>query len=126
MSKWVLIAVGGGLGAVLRAAVGVWVMQAGRLHSSHVGTFLVNLVGCGLAGLISGWFLREPGEGEQIRAFFVVGLLGGFTTFSAFSVEFLGLVRQGHSGLAFGYVAASVIGGLLACAGGWSISGWIR
>ena len=56
------------------------------------------------------------------RLFLVTGLLGGFTTFSAFSWEALALLRAGHAGAAGGYVAGSVLGGLLAAAAGWLLA----
>ena len=113
MTNILLVGAGGFLGAVARYGAAC---LAGLLwkHQFPLGTLLVNLVGCFLIGLLL------PGErslaGEQGRLFLVVGVLGGFTTFSAFGWETLHLWRTGSPGLAAAYVLGSVLLGLAATA----------
>ena len=80
------------------------------------GTLVVNVAGCFLVGVLGAVF-APPGrihDLQDLRVFLVVGLLGGFTTFSAFSLEALMLLQRGQPAAAAGYVAASVAGCLLA------------
>ena len=125
MTKLVLVFVGGGLGSVLRYSMGLLV---GRLTPSGaqtphwlsmypIATLLVNLIGCGLIGLAWGWF-GDPEEGnEAMRIALIVGVLGGFTTFSSFGWETLDLMNNGRVGTAMVYVLISVCVGLFAA---WS------
>jgi CrcB protein len=113
-----LVATGGAAGAVLR-------YQAGRAVSAIAGaenafpwaTLSVNLLGSLLMGALLGWLART-GVGSQsaetMRLLLGVGLLGGFTTFSAFSAELVTLLHRGQAGLALGYAAASLIAGMAA------------
>jgi len=87
------------------------------------GTLAVNLAGGLAMGLLAGWLSRGGGT-EQARLFLAVGILGGFTTFSAFSLELGLMLQRGDYGLAAAYVLASVIGGvLLLFAGLWLMRG---
>lgn len=111
---WLAIFVGGGLGAVARFALGRAVLaQAG--DGFPWGTLAVNGLGCLAIGLAAAWLVNEP-VSQTVRLLVLTGLLGGFTTFSAFGLETVELAARGASGLAAAYVAASVIGGL-ACVG---------
>ena len=106
-----LVFLGGGTGAVVRYGVG-------KAVSGATGTLLVNVIGCFLMGLLAGWLVGRS-HGEGWRLLLGVGLLGGFTTFSAFALDFAGLWR-GQPGVAFGYAAVSVVASLLALfAGMW-------
>jgi fluoride exporter len=112
MQAWLLVALGGALGSVLRYQAGALVLhQAGSTQFPY-GTFTVNVAGCLIAGLLAGLgehfgFLSAP-----VRLFLFTGFLGGFTTFSAFGVETIGLVERGEWAIAAIYVLASVICGL--------------
>ncbi len=80
------------------------------------GTLVVNIAGCLLVGVLGALF-APPGrmhDLQDLRVFLVVGLLGGFTTFSAFSLEALLLLQRGEPAAAAGYVAASLVGCLIA------------
>ncbi len=101
------IALGSALGGVARYLAGALV-HAGVARTFPYGTMAVNVAGCALIGLA--WvLLAARGEaGELPRAFLLVGVLGGFTTFSAFSLETLLLVEQQAFGKAAVYVAGSV------------------
>lgn len=114
------IALGGGAGAWLRHMVGQVVLA--RLGPNLAtafpwSTLACNVFGSFAMGLLAGWFARHGAAGENWRLFLGVGLLGGFTTFSAFSLEFALLVERGNTGLAVLYAAVSMagaIGGLFA------------
>lgn len=110
------VAAGGAIGAVLRWGTGE---ALSKWHGSSYGSFpystlLVNILGSLLMGVLAGWLLRTGGEGDFWRLFLGVGLLGGFTTFSAFSLELLLLIERGALSLALLYAAVSVVAGLAA------------
>jgi len=89
------------------------------------GTLTVNLLGCLAVGVLGAMF-APPGrihDLQDLRVFLVVGVLGGFTTFSAFSLEALMLAQRGAVAAAAGYVAASLVGCLLAAWLGFSLAG---
>ncbi len=107
------VAVGGGVGAFLRFAVGAWVVHHHPAAKFPWATLAVNWVGCLLIGLIYGWMEDRTMLGVSMRYFLITGLLGGFTTFSAFGVETLYLFKRGESLMAWSYILASVTGGLV-------------
>ena len=101
-----LVFVGGGLGAVLRYGVGRIAILSG--WGAPVATLVVNVAGCLAMGLLAGLFVARGGS-EPWRLFLLTGLLGGFTTFSAFGLDTLTLCQRGAAGQAAAYVAASVL-----------------
>ncbi|GLK89686.1 fluoride efflux transporter CrcB [Pseudomonas turukhanskensis] len=107
------VALGGAVGTLVRFATGTWIAANWPQHFS-LGTFLVNIVGCLLIGLLYGFFLMRPELPIELRAGLIVGFLGGLTTFSSFSLDTLRLLESGQLPLALGYAALSVFGGLLA------------
>ncbi|PTQ74014.1 fluoride efflux transporter CrcB [Pseudomonas sp. GV071] len=107
------VAIGGAVGTLVRFATGNWIAANWPQHFS-LGTFLVNIVGCLLIGLLYGFFLMRPELPIELRAGLIVGFLGGLTTFSSFSLDTLRLLESGQLPLALGYAALSVFGGLLA------------
>ena len=117
MTRFLMVAAGGAAGAMARYALG---LAAGRLAPGMawpVGTFTANVLGGLLMGLLAGWLALKAGTGvdhERLRLLLGVGLLGGFTTFSAFSLDFAVLWERGASLPALGYLIASVIGSILA------------
>ncbi len=114
MTRFLIVAAGGALGAVARYGVGT---LAGRLGASHWpwGTLTVNVIGGLLMGALTGWLAFRGGlHAESIRLFAAVGILGGFTTFSAFSLETALMIEKRQLALAGGYVAASVVLSILA------------
>ncbi len=120
MGAALLVFVGGGLGALLRHAVGrLTLMLWGT--GFPAGTMIVNVVGSLIMGLLAGWFAAHPSIAQPMRLFLTTGLLGGFTTFSAFSMDALALYQRGQVGLALGYVGLSVILSLAAIAIGYSL-----
>ena len=114
MMNWLWVALGGAAGAVARYGLGV---QAGRWlgHDWPWGTFIANLAGGLLMGLLVGWLgLRGGADQERLRLLLGVGVLGGFTTFSAFSLDTVLLYERGQIQLALGYALLSVIGAVAA------------
>ncbi len=113
-----LVAAGGAAGSVLRYQVGRVVTGLfGAGNPFPWGTLAVNLVGSLLMGAMIGWFARSaPNEqtAEAARLLLGVGLLGGFTTFSALSGELVTMLHRGQAGMAAGYAAASLVGGMAA------------
>ncbi|MBK8286494.1 MAG: fluoride efflux transporter CrcB [Ahniella sp.] len=107
------VAAGGALGASLRYGVAMWLPVQTAAGRFPWATLIVNLLGCALAGALYAWLQRAPETREFWRLLLMVGVLGGFTTFSAFGLETFHLLRQGAFGLASAYVLASVAGSLL-------------
>lgn len=106
MTRILLVAAGGALGAVARYG-------AGRILPADTwpaATLTVNVVGGLLMGLLTGWLAFRGGvEQDSIRLFAAVGVLGGFTTFSAFSLETAQMIERRQLGLAAAYVGLSVV-----------------
>ena len=115
MSGVAAVALGGALGAVARYLISVAVANAPGFGSAFPwATLTVNLAGCLGSGLAWANWSQSPWFHDWGRAFLVVGVLGGFTTFSAFSFETLMLADAGRWGAATAYVTISVVGCLLA------------
>jgi fluoride exporter len=118
---YVLAAVGGALGALGRAGVAGAVPRAPG--GWPWGTLVVNLVGCLLLGaLLAALAARRP-DAERTQVFLGAGVLGGFTTYSAFALEVTELIASGRPLAAAAYVAVSVVGGVLAVALGVRVCG---
>lgn len=116
LSSSLAVALGGGFGAWLRYLAGrLWLAAIGPAQASAFpwATLSVNLVGSLAMGLLAGWLARHGAGGEQWRLLLGVGVLGGFTTFSAFSLELAALIQRGSLGVAALYAGLSVIGGVL-------------
>ena len=114
------VALGGGIGAAARYGVNVW---SGRMFGSEFPwqTLIVNVVGCfAMGALIELMTLRFP-VGQETRAFLTTGILGGFTTFSAFSLDFAYLVERKQLAAAGGYALASVVVSLIAVFAGMNL-----
>ena len=116
---YLLAALGGALGAFVRWGVA----QALQRTSGDWpwATLAVNLTGCLLIGVLIAVLAARRPDDEHLRTFLGAGVLGGFTTFSAFAVEVGDLLRAGAPAVAAAYVAVSVLGGLLAVAVGLRI-----
>jgi fluoride exporter len=114
MPPLLLVMLGGAIGAGFRFHIGrVAIQQMGP--GFPYGTWLVNIVGGLLMGVLAGSLAKMTGpEGEPLRLFLGVGVLGGFTTFSAFSLETFGMIAHGEHVLAAAYAVSSVVGSVLA------------
>lgn len=113
-----LVALGGALGSVARY---LSVSAIGRAFGNALpyGTFAVNVAGSFAIGLLVGLLVRFlPEHQQEMRLFVAVGFLGGFTTFSAFSLDVITLFEEGHAAAALIYVLASVTLSVLALFGG--------
>lgn len=114
MSPTLLVMIGGALGAAARFHLGGFAARAFGT-GFPAGTLIAN-VGGGLAMGLLAALLARSGAGETWRLLLGVGVLGGFTTFSAFSLETIAMIERGQAGLAALYVGASVLGALAALA----------
>lgn len=116
MQAYLLVALGGGIGAVSRHGLGQITLRAFG-PGFPVGTLAANVIGGLLMGLLAGWLATKDG-GNNLRLFLGVGLLGGFTTFSAFSLDAWLMLEKGRYGSFLTYVGGSVILAILALAMG--------
>ena len=110
-----LVALGGGLGAWLRYIVSrVWIAAIGPIAASAFpwATLTVNVVGSFAMGLLAGWLARYGQGGESWRLLLGVGVMGGFTTFSAFSLELVSMIQRGALSNAALYMGLSLAGGI--------------
>jgi fluoride exporter len=104
---WVFI--GGGLGSALRYGVGRAALAVAG-PNFPVGTLAVNVLGCALMGVLAEWLAwRDSGIDASVKLFLTTGLLGGFTTFSAFALDTAALWQRGEPFMAAAYVTGSVI-----------------
>ncbi|MCW5936172.1 MAG: fluoride efflux transporter CrcB [Fimbriimonadaceae bacterium] len=111
----------GGIGSLLRWLLALGMRAAWPGSTLPFPTLIANIVGCALIGVAMALASRGV-LGSLPRIGLVAGLLGGFTTFSAFAFETVELVREGNLPVAIGYVAASVVLGLAAAAAGYAVA----
>ncbi|WP_417232668.1 fluoride efflux transporter CrcB [Brevundimonas sp.] len=111
MTRFLIVAAGGALGAMARYGVGIVTLRlVGPGSTWPWATLTVNVVGGLVMGLLVGWLALRAGTGqESVRLFAAVGLLGGFTTFSAFSLEAVLMIERRQFAMAGGYVVLSVV-----------------
>ncbi len=109
---YLIVFLGAGIGGALRH--GVNLAFARVIGGFPLGTLVVNILGSFLMGALAGYFAFRPGVPQHLRLFLTTGLLGGFTTFSAFSLDTALLVERHSYGLAAGYVAGSVAASITA------------
>ena len=120
----VLVTVGGAAGSWLRFATGrLWHFAIGPIAANEFpwATLSVNIVGSLLMGMLIGWLARHSAGGEAWRMLLGVGVLGGFTTFSSFALEFTLFVERGAPAMGMIYVALSLLAGIGALFGGLSV-----
>ncbi|MFP5330155.1 MAG: fluoride efflux transporter CrcB [Alphaproteobacteria bacterium] len=111
---YLIVFMGAGVGGALRHAVN---LAAVRMfgYGFPLGTMIVNVIGSFLIGVLAGWFALRTGSSQHLRLFLTTGLLGGFTTFSAFSLDTALLIERNEPLAAVAYVVASIalaLGGL--------------
>ena len=110
------VAIGGALGSTARYGVNI---LAGRLTTLPLGTLTVNVTGCFAMGLLASMLAFKGGQ--HLAPLLLTGVLGGYTTFSAFSLDTLTLWERGATGTALAYVAASVLLSLVAVTAGLAL-----
>ena len=110
---YLIVFIGAGIGGAMRHGINV---AAVRLfgYGFPFGTFIVNVLGSFAMGLLAGFFIYRPGVPQHVRLFLTTGILGGFTTFSSFSLDAALLVERHAYALAAGYVIGSVAAGVSA------------
>lgn len=114
MKSILLVGLGGFIGAVARYKLGGWVLHLTVQEKFPYGTFAVNLIGCLVVGVLAGLAEKYEMFGPDTRLFLFTGLMGGFTTFSAFGLETVFLFRRGEPWIAMTYAGASVLLGIVA------------
>jgi CrcB protein len=117
---YLVVFLGAGIGGALRHGVN---LAAARLFGFGfpLGTLIVNLAGSFMMGVLAGWFAFRMGIPQHMRLFLTTGVLGGFTTFSAFSLDAALLIERHAYWLAAAYIAGSVVASILALFAGLSI-----
>ena len=110
---YLIVFLGAGIGGALRHGVNV---GSARLFGLGfpTGTVIVNIIGSFAMGLLAGYFAFRPGTSQHVRLFLTTGVLGGFTTFSAFSLDTALLIERHAYATAAGYVAGSVVASIVA------------
>lgn len=106
--NYLLVFIGGGLGASLRHAINVGCARACGVNFPY-GTFVINITGSLVMGIIAGYLALKGEASQPWRLFIMTGILGGYTTFSAFSLDAVTLYQRGEMGLALFYVLGSVL-----------------
>lgn len=110
---YAFIALGGALGALGRYFLSTWVYSKSDVIFPW-GTFVVNILGCFILGMVYVWGTEKLVMSSNMRAFLAIGLLGAFTTFSTFSLETINIIKDGEIKIALLNTVGSVIVGLLA------------
>lgn len=121
MTNFLLVSFGGAVGSVLRYSVGLWLKPASGA-TFPLSTFVVNVVGAFVIGMLAGWSGRQGWIGSAAWTLLATGLCGGFTTFSAFSLEGARMLEGGAAGMALLYLGGSVVVGVLLCAAGYRLA----
>ena len=115
-----LVMFGGAIGSALRFEAGRWALAA-LGPALPFGTWAVNIAGGLAMGVLVGVLARFDDGGEQLRLLLGVGVLGGFTTFSAFSLDVVNMIVRGEVALAAAYAVSSVAGSVLALFAGLAL-----
>ena len=119
---WLAVGAGGALGSMARYGVGALLVRLAPAYALPYATFIVNVTGCLAIGLLAGLLAASRLEWTPVtRGFVLVGILGGFTTFSSFGLDTLALAQAGQPGTAALNIAGQVVLGLLAVFGGFAI-----
>ena len=113
MDRYLVVLAGAGLGGLTRYTLGTWIMARSGVRFP-LGTFLINISGSFFIGLVMTLLTERLQPHPNWRLFLVVGVLGGYTTFSSFEYETLQAVRDGERWMGLLYVAGSVLLGYVA------------
>ena len=120
---WIAVGAGGALGAILRHGLNGWILRSNPLAGFPLGIFVVNVAGSATIGVLAGLVASSRIHlSPDARTFLIAGILGGFTTFSTFSLDTLNLLRSGQPMMAFLNVAGQVILSLALVALGYRLA----
>jgi CrcB protein len=108
-----LVAIGGASGSVLRYLIHCFIAKK-TVSNFPYQTFIVNIVGCFLIGILVGYLAKNQAQNETLKLLLITGFCGGFTTFSAFGLENINMIQNQNYLLAFIYTSLSLILGILA------------
>jgi CrcB protein len=117
MMGYLVVFLGAGVGGVLRHAMNIWVARVAGTHFP-MHTFVINITGSMIMGMVTGWFIFKTDPGSHLRLFLATGILGGYTTFSTFSLDAVLLWQRHEHLLAAYYVGGSVVLSLLGLVAG--------
>lgn len=120
MINFLYVAMGGALGAVIRYSLGLWLINMSKLFP--FATLIVNILGSFLLGVLFAWQYQQTETNQQLWLFLGVGVLGAFTTFSAFSLDVVMLIQQGEAFKAIIYALTSVV----ACIAAVFLAMWLK
>ena len=117
MMGYLVVFLGAGVGGMMRHAMNIWIARfAGTHFPMH--TLVINVTGSLVMGMVAGWFAMKGGSAGHLRLFLATGILGGYTTFSAFSLDAVLLWERHDYLLAAYYVGGSVVLSLLGLVAG--------
>jgi CrcB protein len=108
-----IVGLGGAIGSMLRYLTSVFVAKY-YANAFPLATFIVNIIGCFIIGLLAGFLAKSQFASQEIKWFLITGLCGGYTTFSAFSYENIQLIETNNFPIAFANIVGSVFVGLIA------------
>ena len=117
MLGYVVVFVGAGVGGTMRHAMNIWIARFAGTHFPY-HTLAINITGSMVMGMVTAWFAMKGGATGHLRLFLATGVLGGYTTFSAFSLDAILLWERHEHQLAALYVGGSVVGSLLGLVAG--------
>lgn len=115
------VGIGGAFGSIIRFVLSRLVIRYVAIEWTFAGTLAVNITGCFLIGLLTGWMLAYQPENQLFRLLLIVGFCGGYTTFSTFAFENLRLIQTNQWSLFAFYTLTSIILGLVAIWGGMKL-----
>ena len=117
MMSYLVVFLGAGVGGVMRHFMNIWVARLAGTHFP-MHTLVINVSGSLVMGAVAAWFALKGGAAGHLRLFLATGILGGYTTFSAFSLDAVLLWERHDYGLAALYVGGSVVGSILGLVAG--------
>lgn len=121
MKQILLVGLGGAIGSILRYLTSLAVTKY-EATAFPLATFLTNILGCLIIGVLIGYFGQQPGGNQGLRLLFITGFCGGYTTFSTFAAENISLFQHQQYLILIIYILASIVTGFLAVALGLMIS----